>query len=37
MNPDTRVSDLTEDEERLCGEVERQFVVEGDLRKRLII
>ncbi|NLM25763.1 MAG: 30S ribosomal protein S13 [Firmicutes bacterium] len=36
INPDTRVSDLTEDEEQRLREViERQFVVEGDLRREI--
>lgn len=36
VNPDTRVNDLTEDEEQRLREViERQFVVEGDLRREI--
>ncbi len=36
INPDTRVGDLTEDEASKLREViERQFVVEGDLRREI--
>lgn len=34
INPDTRVDDLTEDEaNKLRDVIERQFVIEGDLRR----
>ena len=36
MNPDTRVRDLTEDEaNRLRDIIEKQFIVEGDLRREV--
>ncbi|NLN29483.1 MAG: 30S ribosomal protein S13 [Firmicutes bacterium] len=36
VNPDTRVRDLTEDEaNRLREEIEKNYVVEGDLRREV--
>ncbi len=36
VNPDTRIRDLTEDEVNKLREIiERQFVVEGDLRREI--
>lgn len=38
VNPDTRVRDLTEDEiTRLRGYIDRNYVVEGDLRREVTL
>ena len=38
VNPDTRVKDLTEDEEKKIREIiDRDFTVEGDLRRQIAL
>jgi small subunit ribosomal protein S13 len=38
INPDTRVKDLTEEEEAKLREcIEHQYIVEGDLRRRVAL